>query len=84
ADDTEFDTGKYLTEGRITEKSKAIGKTLSEAEDMIADSDAQIVGMARGDLRISAPNPHRIVYANDLLVIEADPESLENVLSTLG
>jgi di/tricarboxylate transporter len=79
-----FDTGTYLTEARINEKSRAVDKTLREVEKMMDDIDAQIVGMVRNDLRISAPSAHRHLRAGDLLVIEAEPESLESVLSTLG
>lgn len=84
ADTTNFDTGAYLTEARISKKSKAVGKTLREAEQLINSTDAQIVGMIRNDLRLSAPNPRRVLRPDDVLVIEAEPESLESVLSTLG
>jgi len=83
-DGESFDTGNYLTEARIKDKSKAAGKTLREVEQMMEDIDAQIVGMVRNELRIAAPNPHRLLREGDLLVVEAEPESLESVLSTLG
>lgn len=83
-DGESFDTGTYLTEARINAKSKAVDKTLREVEKMMDDIDAQIVGMIRNDLRISAPSAQRLLRADDVLVIEAEPESLEAVLSTLG
>ncbi len=79
-----FDTGAYFTEARVTEKSKAIGKTLREVERIIDEEDAQILGMVRQEFRTSAPNPHRILRKDDILVIEAEPESLSSVLSNLG
>lgn len=84
AADSGFDTGTYLTEARISDGGKADGKTLREAERLIADNDAQIIGMVRNELRLSAPNPGRLLRSGDILVIEAEPESLESVLSTLG
>jgi di/tricarboxylate transporter len=84
AADSGFDTGTYLTEARISDGGKADGKTLREVERLIADNDAQIIGMVRNELRLSAPNPGRLLRAGDILVIEAEPESLESVLSTLG
>lgn len=84
AADSGFDTGSYLTEARISDGGKADGKTLREAERLIADNDAQIIGMVRNELRLSAPNPGRLLRSGDILVIEAEPESLESVLSTLG
>ncbi|MEX2353665.1 MAG: SLC13 family permease, partial [Gammaproteobacteria bacterium] len=83
-DGESFDTGTYLTEARITEKSKVDGSTLREVEKKIEEIDAQIIGMIRNDFRISAPGPQRLLRANDVLVIEAEPEALESVLSSLG
>ena len=41
AEEPGFDTGTYLTEARLTEKSKAVNKTLREAEQMIEEADVQ-------------------------------------------
>jgi len=79
-----FDTGTYLTEVRVTEKSGAAGKTLREAERMLDEADAQIVGLVRNDLYLSAPNPRRLVRPGDILVLEAEPESLSSILSNLN
>ncbi|OEO27278.1 citrate transporter [Pseudomonas sp. J237] len=79
-----FDTGTYLTEARVKEGGKADGKTLREIEQLLEEADAQVVAMVRNALRLSAPNPRRILQADDVLVIEADPEALGSVLSNLG
>ena len=79
-----FDTGTYFTEVRITSETKAAGKTLREVERDMEESDAQVVGMVRNDFRISAPNPARVLRDGDILVIEAEPESLSGILSNLG
>ncbi|MHA6494994.1 SLC13 family permease [Pseudomonas borbori] len=79
-----FDTGTYLTEARIKEGAKAAGKTLREVEQLLEEADAQVVGMVRNKFRVSAPNPRRVLQVDDVLVIEADPEALGNVLNDLG
>ncbi len=79
-----FDTGTYFTEVRVTPGAKAAGKTLYEVESTMEEADAQVVGMVRNDFRISAPNPARVLREGDILVIEAEPESLADVLSSLG
>lgn len=79
-----FDTGHYLTEVRVTEKNKVVGKPLREAEDLLDKDEAQIVGLVRNDLRVQAPNPARVLRAGDILVLEAEPEALSAVLSSLG
>lgn len=85
ATDTEsFETGKYLTEARVTQKSEVRGKTVREAERMLDDADAQIVRLVRDHHWLTAPRPGRVLRRGDILVIEAEPEALASVLSTLG
>ncbi|MBT8047785.1 MAG: SLC13 family permease [Xanthomonadales bacterium] len=79
-----FDTGAYLVEARIMDKAKAAGKTIKEVEAVLEKSDAQVTGMIRNEFRVSAPNPRRILRPGDILIIEADPESLSGALSSLG
>jgi di/tricarboxylate transporter len=79
-----FETGHYLTEVRVTEKNKVVGKPLREAEALLDNDEAQILGLVRNDLRVQAPNPARVLRAGDILVLEAEPEALSAVLSSLG
>jgi len=79
-----FDSGKYLSEVRIVKGSKAVGKRLSEAEQMLDEADAQVVGMIRQGVRIPAPNARRLLSEGDILVVEVEPESLATALSSLG
>ncbi|VXB02816.1 SLC13 family permease [Pseudomonas sp. 8O] len=78
-----FDTGHYLTEARVKEGGKAQGKTLREIEQLLDEADAQVVAMVRNKLRLTAPNPRRVLQADDVLVIEAEPEELGEVLGQL-
>jgi di/tricarboxylate transporter len=79
-----FETSAYLTEARVTEGSKAHGKTLREIESALDEAGAQVVGLVRNDVRVTAPNPGRVVRAGDILVIEAEVEALSSALSSLG
>jgi di/tricarboxylate transporter len=79
-----FDTGTYFTEVRVAPEAKAVGKTLYEVESTMEGAGAQVVGMVRNDFRISAPNLTSVLREGDILVIEAEPESLADVLSSLG
>lgn len=83
-DTTGFESGNYLSEVRILADSKSVGKTLGEVDLMLEESDAQIIGMIRGDVRISAPDSRRVLRENDILVIEVDPETLASTLSAMG
>lgn len=83
ADAEGFDTGVYLTEVRVSGESKVVGKTLFEIGKTFEQADAQIVGFVRNQYRITVPSPSRQLQVDDILVIEAEPESLMLILSTL-
>lgn len=79
-----FDVGAYLTEARVTEKSRAAGESLADLEAAFAEADAQVVGLVRQRFRLSAPHPRHVLRAGDILVIEAEPKALTGLLSSLG
>ncbi len=83
-DNGSFESGAYISEVRIVEGSKAVNKSLREVEHMLDETDAQIIGLVRREVRLSAPNPGRILHDGDILVIEVEPESLAAALSSLG
>lgn len=79
-----FETGAYLTEARVTEKSHIVNKRLYDIENEFDDSGAQIVGLIRNNVKINAPSGGRVIRAGDILVLEAEVDSLGTVLATLG
>lgn len=79
-----FEAGAYLTEARVPEGSKSVGKTLRDIERSLDAAGAQVVGLVRHELRMTAPNPWRKVLVGDILVIEAEAEALASVLGELG
>jgi len=79
-----FETEAYLTEARVSEGSKAAGMTLREIESALDESGAQVVGLVRNDVRVTAPSPGRMVRAGDIIAIEAEAEALSSALSSLG
>ncbi|WP_101926867.1 MULTISPECIES: SLC13 family permease [Luteimonas] len=79
-----FDTGAYLTEARVPEGAKAVGKTVREIEAILDEHDAQVVGMVQAEFRVHAPDLARVVRAGDILVLEAEADALAGALSSLG
>jgi len=79
-----FETGAYLTEARVGDGSKAAGMTLREIETALDEIGAQVVGLVRNEVRVTAPDPSRAVHEGDILVVEAEAEALPSVLSGLG
>ena len=79
-----FETGAYLTEARVVAESKSIGKTLRELDPLLDGVGAQVVGLTRDKMRVIAPSPGRRLREGDILVLEAEAESLAKLLSELG
>jgi len=79
-----FETGSYLTEARVLPDSKSIGKSLLALETVLDEAGAQVVGLVRNEIRMTAPGLMRQVRAGDILVIEAEADALSGLLSGLG
>ncbi len=84
ADSESFETGAYLTEARVPKDSKAVGLRMRQAEAELEDSGAQIVGLVRNEVHVNAPHPGRLIRSGDILVIEAEADTLASALSSLG
>ncbi|MCQ9618043.1 SLC13 family permease [Paenalcaligenes niemegkensis] len=82
-DSDSFETGAYLTEARVPDESKAIDMTLGEAEEALADAEAQILGLIRNGIRLNAPDATLVLRAGDVILLEADPATLAKTLETL-
>ena len=78
-----FDTEAYLTEARVQEGTKAVGLSLREVEATLDKAGAQVVGLVRNEVRLTAPGQGQMVRAGDILVIEAEADALAEALSSL-
>ncbi|WP_417770525.1 SLC13 family permease [Stappia sp.] len=78
-----FETGAYFTEARVKEDGKAVGMTLREIEAKLDPDIAQIVGLVRNEVRVSAPHGARRIRSGDILVLEADMDGIAEALSKL-
>jgi di/tricarboxylate transporter len=79
-----FHLQEYLTEVKVPEGSKAIGKSLSELESATEDSDALIIGLIRGEQSIRGAAWREEIQVGDVLVLEAGPQGINKFVSTLG
>ena len=79
-----FDTGAYVTEAKVAEDSSAAGRRLFEIDKALDETDAQIIGVVRNDVRVTAPSRGWLVRAGDILVIEAEADALPTALTALG
>ncbi|WP_417614711.1 SLC13 family permease [Oceanisphaera sp.] len=79
-----FDSGAYITEALVPAGCKAEGMTLREIEQALVEADAQVLGLVRNAVRVSPPSPRRRAKAGDILMLEAEAETLSSALSSLG
>ena len=79
-----FDLSDYIAELRVPKGSSVIGKRVREVEKTTLKSDVEILGLIREGRRM--PGLARIVEieAGDILVVEANPENIEEIIGVLG
>jgi len=78
-----FELADYIAEVRVPEGSDIIGRQVRDLDELADKSDVEIVGLIRRGRRL--PGLARIaeIKANDVLVIEASPDSLEEAIGSL-
>lgn len=79
-----FESGSYVTEARVPEKAKAVGLSIDEAEGSASEGDFQVIGLVRNDLRLRAVRSQTRIEVGDILMLEAEPDALPEILSSLG
>ena len=78
-----FGMATYVTEARVKEGSKSIGKAFTELEQVPAVQDAHVMGIVRGGHRIPATAWWERIQAGDVLVYQAAPETFPRVQEAL-
>ena len=78
-----FDLADYIAEVRVPEGSGVVGKRVRDLDAAAAKVDVEIIGLIRRGRRL--PGLARIaeIKADDILVVEASPDSLEEALGAL-
>jgi di/tricarboxylate transporter len=79
-----FDLADYIAELRVCEDSKIIGRRVRELDDLAEASDIEIIGVIRRGQRLPGLARIAVIEGGDVLVLEADPESLDEALGTMG
>lgn len=78
-----FNIENYITEVKIPEGSKLTGKSIAEM-NMVADTEVLALGLVRSGVRIHAPSPSEKLTKDDILILEADTDSLKTFLDNTG
>ena len=78
-----FDLGDYIAEVRVPEGSSAVGQNVSDLDELAEKIDVEILGLIRRGRRLPGLARDVDIRVDDVLVIEATPESLEEALGTM-
>ena len=81
--DEMFAIDEYITEVRIPEECKFVGKTLGEVEKETREK-LMIFGFIRKDGKVIAPNRNNLVRAEARYLVKTDPMDLKNVMDEFG
>jgi len=81
--DEMFAIDEYITEVRIPEECKFVGKTLGEVEKETKEK-LMIFGFIRKDGKVIAPNRNNLVRAEARYLVKTDPMDLKNVMDEFG
>ena len=73
----------YMTEVRVPEDSRFVGKLVRDLEELTED-DVAIVGLLHKGVVHGAPSSYQIIDANDIFIIEADPEEIKTFVDKTG
>lgn len=74
-----YDVSAYLTELYLPEGATLVGHTLFEFESKIKENFA-VVALKRGKQMITAPPRYQRLRAEDVLIVEADASTLQQIL----
>jgi di/tricarboxylate transporter len=78
-----FSIQAYVTEVVVPARARMAGRLLGEIKNAM-DADVNVVGLIRDDRRYEAPSTLQEVKAGDVLIIEADPEDLNELFAATG
>lgn len=82
SDESLFEIKAYTTEVRLPVETKFVGKTLHELLAAMEDEiDMTVLALIRNDNLRQMPSTYTVLRANDILLIEADSESLQTLLT---
>ncbi|GEP06085.1 SLC13 family permease [Methylobacterium oxalidis] len=78
-----FSLAAYVTEARLPEGSTQVGVTVRELE-ALGDGDVAVLTVIRERFRRYVPGPDWRLRADDVLLLEGEPEDLERLVARAG
>ncbi|RMF06820.1 MAG: SLC13 family permease [Alphaproteobacteria bacterium] len=78
-----FDMGDYIAEVRVKKNSSAVGKQVRDLDATVEEAGAVILGLVRRGKRLPGRARREVIRANDILVVQASPAALEELVGAL-
>ena len=75
-----FEISAYLTELKVPEDSKYVGRTLHDVMMAGGEDDVLITALVRGDQHLRMPSMYEVLRGDDVLLVECDSDSLKAFL----
>jgi len=74
----------YVTEVKVAESSKMIGKQLSELDDLVDEYGVSVLGLVRRGKRLPGLARSEVVHKSDLVVLEGGPDAIDQFIGVAG
>ncbi len=71
------DLQNYISNAKVPESSKAVGKALNDLESFAEETDVNILGLVRRGKRLPGSARRQILRKNDLIVLEGRPDAID-------
>lgn len=81
--DAPFQVEDYLSELRVPEKSPLVGKTIGEIEQT-SEGSVAVTAIIREGHRRYTPARHWRIFADDILMVESNPQDLQSLVQAAG
>jgi di/tricarboxylate transporter len=79
-----FELGDYVAEVKVPEESAAIGQQVRDLDEITREHDVEIIGLVRRGERQPGMARRVEIRKNDVLVLKAAPDGIENLVGALG
>ncbi|MGB5621317.1 MAG: SLC13 family permease [Gammaproteobacteria bacterium] len=76
--------GSYVAEVQVPEGSSTVGRQVRDLDEDVEEHDAVVIGLVRRGKRLPGMARRAEVRAGDVLVLQASPSSIDEVVGTLG
>ncbi len=78
------DLQDYISNAKVPEESKIIGKTLKDLEPTAEESDVNILGLVRRGKRLPGTARREAIRKGDLVVLEGRPDGIDQFIGASG